>query len=686
MGPLQLFLPIQKVDAVNRLVWGTLTEEQTDRSGEIMDYATSRPLFEKWSQDLAAVTDGKNYGNVRAMHKGIAAGQFIEPLTFDDATRSISGCAKITDDAEWKKVEERTYTGFSIGGGYAKRWLDPSKAGVIRYTAEPAETSLVDLPCCKGATFKLVKADGITEEVEFLKTYDPPVEGNPIPPLSLSPSDIDYKPDGKDPVAKSTEPADPQSELEQVWKAKDGTTFAKKADAVKHNEELATTAAVDGVVKPAQTALDKLQGLIDGVTDPADPVVKHKYSEGERTEMAKSGQALSDGSFPIKDKQDVENAVKDWGRAGAKDSVKKHIIDRARAIGAADALPDNWGEGKEKDSKPAKKVATHTMWKGIPQDKRTKELLHKDLWDIGRVACILDDLKWLRDSMLIEEALEGDTTALPDAMKAIVNDLCTFLMAMVSEEMKEIMTDTDVQLGGGDTVIVELMNAAGLMHGSMRKAFDNLGLEHVPEAFKALLIKAKAKMTEEETFHLQAAHDHVASMVGCADCDGSDDGNGSMGKMSEGHRAAVKTVHDHLASMGADCSGMAKLNLTSGRLAKALGPDDLRLDNPDLPPAIRILLAKSNGLEFNYKSMTDQLNKVIEQVQIIADQPEPGKGSRLQLHPVRKEADGLTAPTGLDTPAAIVAAYTEHLNKLSPEAKQQALMKLSLANPVLQME
>ena len=37
-----------KIDAAKRLVYGVLTEEVADRQGEILDYDSSKPNFEKW--------------------------------------------------------------------------------------------------------------------------------------------------------------------------------------------------------------------------------------------------------------------------------------------------------------------------------------------------------------------------------------------------------------------------------------------------------------------------------------------------------------------------------------------------------------------------------------------------------------------------------------------------------------
>lgn len=66
------------------------------------------------------------------------------------------------------------------------------------------------------------------------------------------------------------------------------------------------------------------------------------WTTDERAKAAKAGEAMKDGSFPIKKPMDVQHAVEDWGRAGAKPSVKEHIKDRAKAIDCSHMLPDDW--------------------------------------------------------------------------------------------------------------------------------------------------------------------------------------------------------------------------------------------------------------------------------------------------------------------------------------------------------
>jgi hypothetical protein len=166
MSTLELFLPLAKVDLDQRIVHGVATAEAPDRGGEICDYASTKPYFETWSAEARSASGGKSLGAVRAMHGRVAAGKLTD-IAFDDEGKRILVAAKIVDDDEWLKVTEGVYTGFSQGGRYVKRWPDPD-TGLTRFTAEPTEISLVDLPCLPDATFEVVK-DGVVEKRAFAR-------------------------------------------------------------------------------------------------------------------------------------------------------------------------------------------------------------------------------------------------------------------------------------------------------------------------------------------------------------------------------------------------------------------------------------------------------------------------------------------------------------------------------------
>lgn len=163
---LSLFIPLTKVDEEKRTVYGRATQEVPDSADEIMDYASSAPRFRSWSETAFKRSNGKSRGNLRGMHNPIAAGKLLD-MDFNDSEKAIDIGVKVVDDNEWNKVLEGVYTGFSVGGKYARRWPDPKNPRFVRYTAEPQEISLVDAPAVPSATFALVKADGSTEQRHF---------------------------------------------------------------------------------------------------------------------------------------------------------------------------------------------------------------------------------------------------------------------------------------------------------------------------------------------------------------------------------------------------------------------------------------------------------------------------------------------------------------------------------------
>lgn len=68
-----------------------------------------------------------------------------------------------------------------------------------------------------------------------------------------------------------------------------------------------------------------------------------KYKQDDRDKMAKSGAAMPDGSYPIADEQDLDNAIHAVGRGGADhNAIRKHVIKRADALGLSSKIPDNW--------------------------------------------------------------------------------------------------------------------------------------------------------------------------------------------------------------------------------------------------------------------------------------------------------------------------------------------------------
>jgi len=286
MDAMRMFAQITKVDEAKRLVFGRAVQEVPDRADEIFDYASSKQHFVDWSKSFDDDTNGKSLGNLRAMHGKVAAGK-LTAIDFNDTAKAIDITAKVVDDAEWAKVIEGVYTGFSIGGSYVgdKTTEKIGDRTIKRYTAQPAEISLVDSPCIPTAKFfDIVKADGALEK----KAFKPP-------------------------------------EFEVVGTDEEVAQFA---EAMKANGL--------GMADILKTI------MVDSMLTTSDELKKREFSTEERDKAAESGAALPDGSFPIKSVGDLKNAVKAYGRAKDKEKAKAHIIARAKALGATDELPDDW--------------------------------------------------------------------------------------------------------------------------------------------------------------------------------------------------------------------------------------------------------------------------------------------------------------------------------------------------------
>lgn len=86
--------------------------------------------------------------------------------------------------------------------------------------------------------------------------------------------------------------------------------------------------------------------MLDDDTELA--IVSHK----ERMKLAEEGKALKDGSFPIRNTQDLKNAIHAYGRTtpGKRGDVRRHIVKMARALDQKDLIPENWKEASDSDS------------------------------------------------------------------------------------------------------------------------------------------------------------------------------------------------------------------------------------------------------------------------------------------------------------------------------------------------
>lgn len=173
------FIPFDKVAEQSDgtlFVYGLVTAERVDLEGEVCEYESTKPFYQKLVSRYAKATaavDGmeSSIAPLRYMHQlhAVGCGKSID---FDDAAKTIHMGFHVVDSEAAKKVKAGVLVGFSQGGDYVKTW---KKNGNTWYTADPGEVSLVDSPCLEDAlisqlaekSFRFEAANGSSELRKF---------------------------------------------------------------------------------------------------------------------------------------------------------------------------------------------------------------------------------------------------------------------------------------------------------------------------------------------------------------------------------------------------------------------------------------------------------------------------------------------------------------------------------------
>jgi hypothetical protein len=335
------------------IVYGKATGPDVDLDEQVCDPAWLRKAMPDWME----------WGNLREMHQPISAGVGLELAAQGDDWMVKS---KVVDEGTAKKIEAGALKGYSVGIKNAQVVKDASAPGGRIVGGSIVEVSYVDRPCNPTAVLALAKAVGADTELK-------PVEAEDTD--ETEPSDRDKAvelvtkavgPDGQ--VDETTDieggheaialiaklikaEADELAaghldeacdisllvnavECLKIWLAREqaDATGTEMQDDIAYVALAAkfgyTPAEVDALPEEMKTALAEL--------------AKRDFSAKERDAAAGEGQAMGDGSFPIKTKDDLKNAIRAAGRAKDPAKAKAHIKARARALGATDMLPDDW--------------------------------------------------------------------------------------------------------------------------------------------------------------------------------------------------------------------------------------------------------------------------------------------------------------------------------------------------------
>lgn len=378
------FVRLFKVDEAKREVWGVVTAAEPDKDGEICDYETTVPYYKEVVDEMSKATNGVNIFPLRAMHGLTAAGKGIG-IEFRDAAQEVFMGFKVVDDAEWKKVAEGVYTGFSQGGRYIKRWKD---GDYVRYTAAPGEVSLVDMPCLTRAHFEYIKADGRCEIRKFKKAQ---------PIMPDKPGEIPSTPD------KNVVGDIPPEKVSEYFGCHCGCDACMGGNCALCQEN---------------------------------PQCEHMEGKSMKFLVSIDGKNYLPYT-DVKGRPHIGLMAKCWARLHGSRHVKAYTgPDKAKAI---KRLKQEFAK-KGSDTPDEVALKAETALKALLTDvinNRAYGRLNKGMYTISRFAAIIEELKWLWVDLMYERELEGDESPATDDLGSVFESLLDSLLAYTEEEVEE---------------------------------------------------------------------------------------------------------------------------------------------------------------------------------------------------------------------------------------------------------
>jgi hypothetical protein len=523
----EIFIPITKVTELadgSCEVAGRAAVEEVDKSREIFDYVSSKPRIEQWSHSFDKVTNGQSLGNLRAMHNKVAAGK-ITGINYNDTAKAIDVISKVIDANEANKCREGVYTGFSIGGGYAARWPDPVHQGVMRYTADLSEISLVDNPCMPSATFEFVKADGASELRKFAS---PPAEAllEKLTALGAQARDQfvsafesgflrkDHITQNRDadgtwvgaPDVKPTGPVQQQFTEEDVREAAGQHPEVKEKQDEDNAKVAEHHAGEEPPGSPARPDVDVQAGKVVAISKDK---AKADLGKEAKTKTV-SGVALHAKDFAhVGDPDDPET----W-------KLPVHDEEHARAAMAR----FNQTEGLTDKKKVARRIIAAGRQHGVEDssgfaEQHAKLLLggelKKGMFDVADHAQFIQAYACLEERIEREAEIEGDNSKLADRMAGVLREMQRIFVDHATEESQELVAEEDAEKMAAS--VNQLKKEIAAMAFELTKFMDVVNgatsLEQLQKQMPTHL-KEIGKHVDGIANHHKGMADHIGALLG----------------------------------------------------------------------------------------------------------------------------------------------------------------------------
>lgn len=329
------------------IVYGKATGPELDLDEQVCDPEWLRKAMPQWAE----------YGNIREMHQPIVAGVGLETAEDGDQWYVKS---EVVDEGTALKIEKGALKGYSVGIKNPRVIKDATAPGGRIVGGSIVEISYVDRPCNPTATLVLGKVAGnVVTPAEAPEPEEAPIE----PPAEKTLLTDEERTE----ALKFVKAVAPDGSIDETPDI-DGAEHVLQLLAKLIQAEAAEMAVGQfgetcdiGLLMEAAHAMkcflsrEKAGQMNDQASDEytsayfaaeAD-LIKRKIPADKRKQLAKDGNALPDGSYPIENAEDLHNAYL-LARSGHGDvaAAKKLIGKRSKELGVAnpfagkDAEPD----------------------------------------------------------------------------------------------------------------------------------------------------------------------------------------------------------------------------------------------------------------------------------------------------------------------------------------------------------
>jgi hypothetical protein len=359
----------------------------------------------------------------------------------------------VVDDAEWKKVLEGVYSGFSIGGSYVGESTVEKINGqdVKRYTARPNELSLVDRPCIPSAKFfEVQKADGSVAKVEF-REPDPEPEAKPADAAAVSQAD---------------------EVVDVIGTPDEILALGKLMNA--HKLSAAETATI--LTKALEAAA---LAKVAARTDTSAKEGESKYGDVTFADAKNK-------KYPIDTAAHIRAA---WNYINKESNASKYSAEDVASIKAK--IVSAWKSKIDKEGPPS----ANESEKMAKLEKVVGADLRKGMYSCQQMAQCISCLQSLMSCEEYEEFQEGDNSPIAGRIGAVIALAGQVLKEMIDEELAEIATGETAPEAG---TMVELSAKAGELAKAHESALATL-VKMLPAQADAVRAALPAPVKPEPT-------------------------------------------------------------------------------------------------------------------------------------------------------------------------------------------